>query len=56
MQLRAVAFLYKKRLKIESWRRKIGKIFNFCKEGNLSFSVYHINFTDIIIEFDAQKN
>lgn len=40
---------------IESWGRGIEKIINSCKENNLPLPIYHINPTDIMVQFNAPE-
>lgn len=38
---------------IESWGRGIEKIFDSCRENDLPLPIYHVNSSDIMIEFNA---
>ena len=38
---------------IESWGRGIEKIFDSCKENNLPLPIYHVNPSDIMVQFNA---
>lgn len=38
---------------IESWGRGIEKIFDSCRENYLPLPIYHVNSSDIMIEFNA---
>ncbi|MCD7950957.1 MAG: putative DNA binding domain-containing protein [Erysipelotrichaceae bacterium] len=40
---------------IESWGRGIEKMCNSCLENNFPLPIYHVNPSDIMIEFDAAK-
>ena len=40
---------------IESWGRGVEKMFESCKTNNLPAPIYHVNSTDILIEFNAPK-
>ena len=40
---------------IEPWGKGIEKIINFCKENNLPLPIYHINPSDIMVQFNAPE-